>query len=143
MTPVATDLEGPHPVHEYIAFALQQNPEVQAARKRVEAFAYQVPVAASLPDPISFLHSPLEMPWFGGEQKGYRESVETASRIAVLEERLRAYQVADKILVDRAVLIPLNYARRNLLIKPWVTKFPAPVLGKWFLKDVIPTTEHR
>lgn len=50
--PVASPLEGPHPVEDYIQFALQQNPEVQAARKRIEAAAYKVPVAASLQDPM-------------------------------------------------------------------------------------------
>ncbi len=50
--PVVASLEGPHSVEEYIQFALGQNPEIQAARKRLEAFGHQVPVAASLPDPM-------------------------------------------------------------------------------------------
>ncbi len=49
--PVIAHLEGPHAVEEYIQFALEQNPSIQAARKRIEALAYQVPVAASLQDP--------------------------------------------------------------------------------------------
>lgn len=52
LAPAPADLAGPHPVDEYVQFALRQNPEVQAARKRVEVFAYQVPVAASLQDPM-------------------------------------------------------------------------------------------
>ena len=44
-------MEGPHSVEEYIQYALSQNPDIQAARKRVEANAYQVPVASSLQDP--------------------------------------------------------------------------------------------
>ena len=51
VNPVFSHLEGPHSVEEYIQFALSQNPEIQAARKRMEAVAYQVPVAASLQDP--------------------------------------------------------------------------------------------
>ena len=50
--PVANDLAGPHSVEEYIATALAQNPSIQAARKKMEAAAHQVPVAASLADPI-------------------------------------------------------------------------------------------
>ena len=50
--PVFSDLAGPHPVEQYIQVALLQNPEIQAARKKMEALAYQVPVAASLPDPM-------------------------------------------------------------------------------------------
>ncbi len=51
MTPPDLELAGPHAVEEYVAQALRQNPDIQAARKRVEALAYQVPVAASLQDP--------------------------------------------------------------------------------------------
>ena len=49
--PVVDDLAGPHTVEEYIDVALRQNPEIEAARKKMEALAHQVPVAASLPDP--------------------------------------------------------------------------------------------
>ena len=52
VNPVCLHLEGPHAVEEYIQFALGQNPDIQAARKRMEASAHQVPVAASLPDPM-------------------------------------------------------------------------------------------
>ncbi|MEZ5940238.1 MAG: TolC family protein [Planctomycetaceae bacterium] len=52
IAPVYSHLEGPHSVEEYIQVALQQNPEVQGARKRMESLAYKVPVAASLPDPM-------------------------------------------------------------------------------------------
>lgn len=52
IAPVFSHLEGPHAVEEYIQIALQQNPEVQAARKRMESLAHKVPVAASLPDPM-------------------------------------------------------------------------------------------
>ena len=52
IAPVSSHLEGPHAVEEYIQIALQQNPEVQAARKRMESLAHKVPVAASLPDPM-------------------------------------------------------------------------------------------
>ena len=45
-------MEGPHSVEELIGLALEQNPEVQAARKKMEALAHQVPVAASLQDPM-------------------------------------------------------------------------------------------
>jgi outer membrane protein TolC len=52
LAPVFADLEGPHPVEDYIYVALSQNPDVQAARKRMEALAHQVPIAASLQDPM-------------------------------------------------------------------------------------------
>ena len=52
VSPVFSHLQGPHPVEEYIQFALGRNPDIQAARKQMEAFAHQVPVAASLQDPM-------------------------------------------------------------------------------------------
>jgi len=52
LSPVAAHLEGAHPVDEYIQFALAQNPKIRAARKRMESLALQVPVAASLQDPM-------------------------------------------------------------------------------------------
>ncbi|MGE5195577.1 MAG: TolC family protein [Deltaproteobacteria bacterium] len=48
---VAAELEGAHPVEQYVAHALDQNPRVQAARKRIEALANRVPQAAGLEDP--------------------------------------------------------------------------------------------
>ncbi len=50
--PASPDLEGPQPVDVYIRYALSQNPDIEAARKRVDAAAYRVPQAASLRDPM-------------------------------------------------------------------------------------------
>ncbi len=50
--PVFTHLEGPHTVEEYIQVALGQNPDIQVVRKQMESYAHQVPVAASLQDPM-------------------------------------------------------------------------------------------
>lgn len=52
LPPVAPELEGPQPVGVYVDFALAQNPDIEAARKRVDAAAYRVPQAASLKDPM-------------------------------------------------------------------------------------------
>ncbi|MFH1265275.1 MAG: TolC family protein [Planctomycetota bacterium] len=49
--PVVEGLAGPQPVEVYVEFALAQNPDIQAARKRVDAAAHRVPQAASLKDP--------------------------------------------------------------------------------------------
>ncbi|MDC0936459.1 TolC family protein [Pirellulales bacterium] len=50
--PPMVQFDGPQPLDRLIQFALAQNPQVQAARKRIDAAAHQVPVAASLPDPM-------------------------------------------------------------------------------------------
>jgi len=41
--PVVLDLAGPHSVEQYIQVALSQNPDIQAARKKMESLAHQVP----------------------------------------------------------------------------------------------------
>ncbi len=46
------DLGGPHPVDVYVSYALSQNPDIESARKKVDAAAYRVPQAASLRDPM-------------------------------------------------------------------------------------------
>ncbi len=50
--PLVDELAGPHSVEQYLEVALSQNPEIQAARKKMESLAHRVPVAASLPDPM-------------------------------------------------------------------------------------------
>lgn len=50
--PTQGQFDGVQPLDLLIQFALAQNPEVQAARKRMEAMAHRVPVEASLPDPM-------------------------------------------------------------------------------------------
>lgn len=52
LSPVDQELIGPQSVDVYIGFALSRNPGIQAARKRVEIAAMQVPQAASLKDPM-------------------------------------------------------------------------------------------
>jgi outer membrane protein TolC len=49
--PTHPEFEGAHSVDEYVAYALSQNPRIQAQRKLVEASALRVPQAASLQDP--------------------------------------------------------------------------------------------
>ena len=49
--PVVDQLSGPHPVEDYLQFALMQNAGIQSARKRMEAAAMRVPQEASLSDP--------------------------------------------------------------------------------------------
>ena len=116
--PVVPDLEGPHPIEEYIQAAISQNPEIQAARKRLEAAGYQVPVAGSLQDPmlnVTVQPSPVEtaagkqqsivaanqkLPWFGKlDRRGAKVEAETnmmraelaAAELKVIEQVQRAY----------------------------------------------------
>ncbi|MBL7199753.1 MAG: hypothetical protein ISS56_06355 [Anaerolineae bacterium] len=52
-------------------------------------------------------------------------------------ERLAMYRQAEQILVDEAPILPLLYWRWNLLVKPWVVKYPTAPTGVCFWKDVV------
>lgn len=52
LPPVAGQFKGAQPVEAYVELALRQNPDIQAARKHVDALACRVPQAASLKDPM-------------------------------------------------------------------------------------------
>ncbi len=68
--PVISEFAGPHSVEQYIQVALAQNPKIQAARKKMESFAHQVPVAASLPDPtLSVTAQPESVQTAAGQQE--------------------------------------------------------------------------
>ncbi len=63
-------LSGPQAVEEYIQFALEQNPDIHAARKRMESLALQVPVAASLQDPtLGMTFFPEQIQTAAGQQE--------------------------------------------------------------------------
>lgn len=117
----AQELAGPQPVEVYIAYALAQNPEIQAARKRAEAAGWRVPQAASLEDPtLSVMGFPFypavpqtaagrgtakiaatqPVPWFGKlDTRAAVAQAETeiarrelaAAELAVIEQVKRAY----------------------------------------------------
>jgi oligopeptide transport system substrate-binding protein len=92
---------------------------------------------ADYPDPDNFLRvcPSLWLPKWGN--KTYAGLVEEARRSVDQEERMNRYKRADKILQEEAVIIPLNYGRWNLLIKPWVKKSSTVSRSFWFWKDVI------
>jgi ABC-type oligopeptide transport system substrate-binding subunit len=92
---------------------------------------------ADYPDPDNFLRVGLAMWLRGWGNETYAKFVEEASRSMVQEERMNLYKRADKILVEEAAVVPLNYVRQHLLIKPWVKKHPTSATMGWFWKDVI------
>ncbi len=118
VSPVLTYLEGAHGLDEYISHAIEQNPQVQAARKQMESLAYQVPVAASLQDPnllITAQPKPVQtasgeqtlamavnqkFPWFGKlemragvaeEQTNIARANLAAAELSTIEKTKRAY----------------------------------------------------
>ncbi len=118
VSPVMTHFEGAHDLDEYIAHAIEQNPEVQAARKQLESLAYLVPVAASLQDPnlnVTAQPKPVQtasgeqtlamainqkFPWFGKlemragvaeEQTNIARAKLAAAELSTIEKVKRAY----------------------------------------------------
>ncbi|MCP4538103.1 MAG: AAA family ATPase [Chloroflexi bacterium] len=92
---------------------------------------------ADYPDPDNFLRvcsMRLETRW---RNETYEQLVEKARRVMDQAERMRMYQQADKILIKEAPIIPLFHTRLSPLVKPWVSNFPIPAIGGWFLKDII------
>ncbi len=99
LSPVVNELGGPHPVDTYIRHALTQNPDIQAARKQVEATAFRVPQASSLqdpvlkisayPEPVQTAAGPQELsmnvsqkfPWFGKLRAG-ADMAESSTNVA-------------------------------------------------------------
>jgi oligopeptide transport system substrate-binding protein len=88
------------------------------------------------PDPDDFLR----VQWWTSaawRNEAYNRLVETARRAMDQEERMRMYQQADRLLVEETPLLPLCYGRFNMLVKPWVRRFPTSPQKWWFWKDVI------
>jgi oligopeptide transport system substrate-binding protein len=92
---------------------------------------------ADYPDPDNFLRVGAAFAVPGWINETYAGLVEEARRSMDQEERMDLYKRADKILVEEAVIMPLNYVRWHLLIKPWVKKHPTSPTYSWFWKDVI------
>jgi ABC-type transport system substrate-binding protein len=92
---------------------------------------------ADYPDPDNFLRVGMHLFQTGWHHEEYDRSVAQAGRVAAQAERLALYREADRILVEQAAVLPLGYQRRLLLVKPWVTNYPAVGRHGSFLKDVI------
>lgn len=114
VNPVVQELAGAHPVDTYIGYALNQNPDIQAARKRVEAAAMRVPQAASLKNPMLKMTAyPEQVQTAAGEQEfqlaasqhlPWFHKLETRAGIAEQEtERMRAELAAVELSVVEQV----------------------------------------
>jgi ABC-type oligopeptide transport system substrate-binding subunit len=80
---------------------------------------------ADYPDPDSFLRASgfqRHSQWRHGV---YDRLVGEARRLPNWEARLTLYGQAEQILVEEVPILPLTYGGASLLIKPWVTRYPA------------------
>jgi ABC-type transport system substrate-binding protein len=92
---------------------------------------------ADYPDPDDFLGARTWRVRTGWQNKAYDGLVDGARRVMDQEERMRMCQQADRILVEAAPILLLCYGRFDMLVKPWVTKYPTSPMNMWFWKDVI------
>jgi ABC-type oligopeptide transport system substrate-binding subunit/DNA-binding SARP family transcriptional activator len=92
---------------------------------------------ADYPDPDNFLRLSDHRDVTQWGNVVYDALVERARRVMDQEERMRMYRRADRMLVEEAPLIPLVYSRRQVLLKPWVRRYPASAFKWWFWKDVV------
>jgi oligopeptide transport system substrate-binding protein len=92
---------------------------------------------ADYPDPDNFLRVCPTRRWTGWQNEAYVRLVERARQVTNQDERMRTYQQAGRTLIEEAVIMPLTYGRRHLLVKQWVKKLPMPAMQTWFWKDVI------
>jgi oligopeptide transport system substrate-binding protein len=95
--------------------------------------------AADYPDPDDFLRARIDhiQQQSGWRNAGYDSLVMQAQHSLDQGERLKLYEEAERILVEEAPIVPIFHMSVRLLVKPWVTRFPATGLRKWYFKDVI------
>ena len=106
-------------------------------RLEIEPHLYRIAWLADYPDPDSFLRVGVASYYSQVWNDEYDRLVNNARQINDHERRLKMYQSADLILVQEAVVIPLVYGLWELMVKPWVKKYPISPTKTWFFKDVI------
>jgi oligopeptide transport system substrate-binding protein len=92
---------------------------------------------ADYPDPDSFLRAEPIRRYTGWRSPTYDRLLEKARRSTDQAERMKLYAQAERILIEEAVLLPGSYPRTQLLVKPWVSRYPTSAVGKVFWKDVV------
>jgi oligopeptide transport system substrate-binding protein len=102
---------------------------------RAPSHLFCIGETAGSPDPDELLRS--ARPGFLWQNETYDRLVEDARRITDQGRRIEMYQEADRILIEAAAIMPLAYGRFDLLVKPWVRRWPVSVTKFWFWKDVI------
>jgi oligopeptide transport system substrate-binding protein len=93
---------------------------------------------ADYPDPDSMLKFFIPQDEHVWRNEVYIELIEQARSTVNQGERTKLYGRADRLLMEEAIIMPIEYLRQHLLVKPWVTRYPlVPHNTMWFLKDVI------
>ncbi len=88
-------------------------------------------------DSDNFLRVSWQHTRVGWQNETYTALVEQARATVDMSERLALHRQADRLLMQEAAIVPLAYMRQQLLVKPWVRKYPISVMRSWFFKDVV------
>jgi oligopeptide transport system substrate-binding protein len=92
---------------------------------------------ADYPDPDDFLGASQMRRWTGWRDEAYLGLLEEARSIADQSKRMRVFDQADRLMINKAAIVPVAYHRQHLLLKPWVKRYPTSALFSWFWKDVV------
>jgi len=88
------------------------------------------------PDPDTYLRVPIrdQTKW---RHPTYDELINRALEVTDQRQRMRLYSEADRLLVQEAAIVPLNYSQVRLLIKPWVREYPVHAFSYYAWKRVV------
>jgi ABC-type transport system substrate-binding protein len=98
---------------------------------------YIVAKMASYPDPEDLMSLVFQKFFSLYEDEMLENLVTRAKHTANEDERMQLYRNADRKLIEDAVIMPLSYGKHNLLIKPWVKRFPLSPLRLCFWKHAV------
>jgi oligopeptide transport system substrate-binding protein len=92
---------------------------------------------ADYPDPHNFLSEGLAQTGTTWQNQAYDGLIARAGRIRDQAERVRLYEQAEGILAEEVPIVPLLHPRWDMLVKPWLSRYPVSPMDYWFWKDVI------
>jgi ABC-type oligopeptide transport system substrate-binding subunit len=92
---------------------------------------------ADIPDPGVLLQTLVHQPYIHWRNDEFKRLMDAARRIADQAERVKYCQAADRLLIEDAAVIPLTYACRHDLLKPWVKSFPVSPLETFYWKYIV------
>jgi oligopeptide transport system substrate-binding protein len=92
---------------------------------------------ADYPDPDNFLRVAVHEFLPGWWNETYEALIEEARHLNDQRQRIKLYQLADRTLIEEAILMPLLYGRWHVLVKPWLKQFTFSASRQASWKDVI------
>jgi ABC-type oligopeptide transport system substrate-binding subunit len=93
--------------------------------------------SADYPDPDSFLRYGSWLVQSGWRNERFETLIQEARRMTDQGQRMDLYRQAEQILVDEVPVVPMNYGRDHVLIKPWLPGLPTSIINGIILKDII------